>query len=293
MLSNSPSSTTAAWPGRDGSGLRIGEAAALLDTTVKAIRVYHEHGVVPEPGRDDSGYRRYDAGALVRLARVLRLRAVGLALREIRPVLEAGDGAGAALQATLRDLAETLDEEIAERRQRRALIGDLLDEGITDPLAVSAADVAEERQIAFLRRHIPDLSPEEEAFERRMQRALGALGLTGAEEPTDAEAERLLAATGGAAQLVDRHRRLFALRDAAPDDPRVDALVADMRRVMQVAVEGQAEAAAADAAVPTPRHEELEQLTAGLRAALSTLPPAVRRVWERVLLGDATPMEGC
>lgn len=224
MLSNRSSSTTAPWPQPGASGLRIGDAAALLGTTVKAIRVYHEHGVVPDPGRDDSGYRRYDADTLVLLARVLRLRAVGLSLREIRPVLEAHDDAGHTLQATLHDLADTLEDEIAERRRRRALVIDLLDEGIADPLAVSPADVAEERQIAFLRRHIPDLSPEEEAFERRLQRALGAFGISEVEEPAEAETEPLLAATGGTAGLVDRHRRLFALRDAAPDDPRVDAL---------------------------------------------------------------------
>ncbi len=42
------------WPARDTPGLRIGDAAELLQVTPKAVRVYHEHGLLPEPDRDAS-----------------------------------------------------------------------------------------------------------------------------------------------------------------------------------------------------------------------------------------------
>jgi DNA-binding transcriptional MerR regulator len=43
------------WPALLAPGLRIGDAAPLLQITPKAIRVYHEHGPLPEPERDPSG----------------------------------------------------------------------------------------------------------------------------------------------------------------------------------------------------------------------------------------------
>src|ERR1700760_4853093 len=82
------------WPVGDTPGLRIGDAAQMLQITPKAIRVYHEYGLLPEPERDSSGYRRYDASALVVLGRITRLRAAGLSLRAIGPLLEANDGGG-------------------------------------------------------------------------------------------------------------------------------------------------------------------------------------------------------
>jgi DNA-binding transcriptional MerR regulator len=104
-------------PSRDAAGLPIGRAAAMLGTTVKALRTYHARGLVAEPERDASGYRRYDPATLVRLARVRRLRGLGLSLEAIGPLLRGGDG-GAALRAELRRLDAELAEEA--RRLRRA-----------------------------------------------------------------------------------------------------------------------------------------------------------------------------
>ncbi len=101
------------WPAPDTPGLRIGDAAALMRITPKAIRVYHEYGLLPEPDRDASGYRRYDSGALVVLGRITRLRAAGLSLRAIRPLLTANDS-GAALRAALQELDESLGDEIEQ-----------------------------------------------------------------------------------------------------------------------------------------------------------------------------------
>jgi DNA-binding transcriptional MerR regulator len=188
------------WPAADAPGLRIGDAAELLQITPKAIRVYHEYGLLPEPDRDSSGYRRYDAAALVRLGRITRLRAAGLSLRAIRPLLAAHAGS-AGLRAALQDLDESLADEIEQRQRRRVLIEALLQERIEDPLDVNAADAAEERAIAVLRRMIPDVGPEEEAFERRFHRLLAAFRPPGPIDEAFSESEDLeddlLAATGG------------------------------------------------------------------------------------------------
>ena len=42
--------------------LTIGQLAAYAGVTVRAVRHYHQIGLLPEPERDASGYRRYGAG---------------------------------------------------------------------------------------------------------------------------------------------------------------------------------------------------------------------------------------
>ncbi len=48
--------------------MRIGELAQQAGVTTKALRVYEQSGVLPEPARSPSGYRDYDETALARCA---------------------------------------------------------------------------------------------------------------------------------------------------------------------------------------------------------------------------------
>jgi DNA-binding transcriptional MerR regulator len=66
-----------------GSGLRIGELAKLAATTPRAVRHYHRLGLLAEPERDESGYRRYGPQHPVGLVRIRRLRSVGMPLDSI------------------------------------------------------------------------------------------------------------------------------------------------------------------------------------------------------------------
>jgi DNA-binding transcriptional MerR regulator len=59
-------------------GLLIGDAARLSGLTSRAIRHYHAIGLLPEPARDASGYRRYGTADLITLVRIGRLRALGM-----------------------------------------------------------------------------------------------------------------------------------------------------------------------------------------------------------------------
>ncbi|MDT0466653.1 MerR family transcriptional regulator [Streptomyces gibsoniae] len=47
-------------------GITIGQAAAFAGVTVKTIRHYHQNGLIYEPHRDSSGYRRYGTADLLR-----------------------------------------------------------------------------------------------------------------------------------------------------------------------------------------------------------------------------------
>ena len=69
--------------------LTIGELAAYSGVTVRAVRHYHHIGLLPEPERDASGYRRYGATAVVSLIKIRTLASAGVPLSRIGQMLEA------------------------------------------------------------------------------------------------------------------------------------------------------------------------------------------------------------
>ena len=71
--------------------LTISQLARYAGVTVRAVRHYHAKGLLPEPGRDHSGYRRYDAAAVVELVKIRTLADAGIPLSRVRGLLAAGD----------------------------------------------------------------------------------------------------------------------------------------------------------------------------------------------------------
>jgi DNA-binding transcriptional MerR regulator len=57
----------------------------------KTIRVYHAKGVLPEPDRDGSGYRRYTADDVVEVIKIRTLAHAGVPLARIRELRSASD----------------------------------------------------------------------------------------------------------------------------------------------------------------------------------------------------------
>ena len=69
--------------------LTIGQLAAYAGVTVRAVRHYHQVGLLPEPERDASGYRRYGATAVVSLIKIRTLANAGVPLSRIGQMLDA------------------------------------------------------------------------------------------------------------------------------------------------------------------------------------------------------------
>jgi DNA-binding transcriptional MerR regulator len=69
--------------------LTISQLAAYAGVTVRAVRHYHQIGLLPEPERDRSGYRIYDAAAVVRLIRIHTLADAGVPLARVQELLDA------------------------------------------------------------------------------------------------------------------------------------------------------------------------------------------------------------
>jgi DNA-binding transcriptional MerR regulator len=70
--------------------LTISQLATYAGVTVRAVRHYHHIGLLPEPERDPSGYRSYDAAAVVRLIRIRTLADAGVPLARVQELLDAG-----------------------------------------------------------------------------------------------------------------------------------------------------------------------------------------------------------
>ncbi|RJL23037.1 MerR family transcriptional regulator [Bailinhaonella thermotolerans] len=102
--------------------LTIGELASYAGVTVRAVRHYHARGLLPEPERDLSGYRRYDASAVIELIRIRVLAGAGVPLARVRELLRAGEEEFAAAVA---DIDARLREEIRRRERHRELIARL------------------------------------------------------------------------------------------------------------------------------------------------------------------------
>ncbi|MFE2443746.1 MerR family transcriptional regulator [Streptomyces melanosporofaciens] len=102
--------------------LTIGELASYAGVTVRAVRHYHAKGLLPEPERDHSGYRRYGADAVVELIRIRILAEAGVPLARVRDLLRADEEEFAAAVA---DIDKRLRAEIRERQRHRERVARL------------------------------------------------------------------------------------------------------------------------------------------------------------------------
>jgi DNA-binding transcriptional MerR regulator len=97
-------------------GLTIGQAATFVGVTIKTVRHYHRLGLVAEPERDGSGYRRYRSADLLRLVQVRTLAGAGVPLAEIGDLLDADpERFATALDDVRRRLTERIEDLIARR----------------------------------------------------------------------------------------------------------------------------------------------------------------------------------
>jgi MerR family copper efflux transcriptional regulator len=101
------------------SNLTIGSAARETGLSVKAIRFYENGGYVRTVPRSDTGYRLYSEADLNRLRLIRRARQLGMALPEIRSLIEKVSSADCNqamghLSGLLSKQREAIDAQIAE-----------------------------------------------------------------------------------------------------------------------------------------------------------------------------------
>jgi DNA-binding transcriptional MerR regulator len=224
--------------GRPKHMITIGQLAAFAGVTIKAVRHYHQRGLLTEPPRDSSGYRRYGAEHAIDLVKIKTLAEAGVPLARIKELLAADRGGFAAAVAEIdRNLAERA-EEILRTRERIAQLS------AGDRLFVSA-------QVADCLDRLHELGVSQRSVQ--MERDLWILLQSVA--PTQAAiwiADKLDA-------IADPEFRAICLEydaafDWSPDDPRLYAL-ADRTQRWLTGRHGRSEGA--ERAVPDPRIAQL------------------------------------
>lgn len=116
--------------------LTISQLAAYAGVTVRAVRHYHQIGLLPEPERDASGYRRYGAQAVVSLIKIRTLANAGVPLSQLAQMLDAD---AAAFAEAVERIDARLREEIERLSASREQIAQL---AAGDSLALPPAVVA-------------------------------------------------------------------------------------------------------------------------------------------------------
>jgi DNA-binding transcriptional MerR regulator len=103
--------------------ITIGQLADYAGVTIKAIRHYHRRGLLPEPPRDSSGYRRYSAEDAVQLVKIKTLAEAGVPLARVKDLLAADPDRFAAAIAEIDRNLQQRAEELLRTRERIARLG--------------------------------------------------------------------------------------------------------------------------------------------------------------------------
>ena len=201
--------------------LTISQLAAYAGVTVRAVRHYHQIGLLPEPERDRSGYRTYDAAAVVRLIRIRTLADAGVPLAHVQELLDASPEEFA-------DEVQQIDKEL--RAEIRRL------QGNRERLARLAAGehLALPRSVVDYLDRLRSLGVEERYIELERD----AWIMIAAQIPHEIDAviakkhEEL-----DDPDMVKLYRLLSAALDWSVDDPRIVEIADILERLMIRAVE--------------------------------------------------------
>lgn len=233
--------------------LTISQLASYAGVTVRAVRHYHAKGLLPEPERDHSGYRRYDAAAVVALIRIRILADAGVPLSRVQELLAAGDEEFA---AAVDDIDRRLRAEIRERQRHRERIARL---AAGDSLA---------------------LPPEAVAYVSRLR------GIGVPEIMVDAERDAWILV---AAQLPEQMPLYMQLKERQLDDPQVVELYRELAEVIEWPADDPRLAGVVDHLVAQLDEDQVtdwdqgplpDELAALLDAVFLDSVPAARRILE-------------
>ncbi len=103
-------------------GITIGQLATYAGVTIKAVRHYHKKGLLEEPPRDPSGYRRYSASDAIQLVKIKTLAEAGVPLARVKELLAASP---AQFEAAIAGIDRSLQQRIAALIRTRERIAQL------------------------------------------------------------------------------------------------------------------------------------------------------------------------
>ncbi len=102
--------------------ITIGQLADYAGVTIKAVRHYHQRGLLEEPPRDSSNYRRYSVKHAIALVKIKTLADAGVPLARIKELLAANPQRFA---TAITEIDRKLQERVAELQRTRERIAQL------------------------------------------------------------------------------------------------------------------------------------------------------------------------
>ncbi|MGZ0146331.1 MerR family transcriptional regulator [Kribbella sp. WER1] len=104
--------------------ITIGQLAEYAGVSIRTIRVYHAKGLLAEPPRDASGYRRYGAQDLLEVVKIRALSEAGLSLATIARIAAGPEDEVRAAAATAEvDVTARIERLVDVRARLQAVAG--------------------------------------------------------------------------------------------------------------------------------------------------------------------------
>ncbi len=109
---------------------KIGQVARDAGVTVDTVRFYERRGLIPVPGREPSGYRRYGDGTAERIRLTKSLQALGFTLDEVVDALrslDSGEATCAGERWRFERVLERIDARLTELQRVRQNVVEVLE----------------------------------------------------------------------------------------------------------------------------------------------------------------------
>ena len=98
------------------------ELAELAGTSLRAVRHYHDEGLLPEPPRSSNGYKHYGVRHLIQLMHIRRLVDLGVPLAEIPSLDPSTDSYREVLAALVSETTAEIDRLVKVRGEITQLL---------------------------------------------------------------------------------------------------------------------------------------------------------------------------
>ena len=98
------------------------ELAELAGTSLRAVRHYHDQGLLPEPPRSTNGYKHYGVRHLIQLMHIRRLVDLGVPLADIPALDPSTDSYREVLEALASETTAEIDRLVVVRNEIAQLL---------------------------------------------------------------------------------------------------------------------------------------------------------------------------
>lgn len=126
------------------------QLADLTGSTVKAIRHYHEIGLLDVPERAANGYKQYKVSHLIRLLQIKRLRDLGVPLPQVAAMWRAEEEPDEAIRVLDAELEATIERLIRVRAELAVILRHRAPMHVPPEFAPVSQDLSDTNQSLFM-----------------------------------------------------------------------------------------------------------------------------------------------